>query len=156
MGYTETIEKVPYPLIPSKPESWTYAPTFILTRNNQELDFFPPNSVLSALCFFPYRTGSGGFILVILNQYYSSLRPLDSGKIEFCPSSSLLRNQNFECMVHSFLLVSSRNWEFGFFLYCTTVCWKQWKWKLLSCVQLFATPWTIQSMEFSRPEYWSG
>ena len=23
-------------------------------------------------------------------------------------------------------------------------------------VQLFVTPWTIQSMEFSRPEYWSG
>ena len=31
-----------------------------------------------------------------------------------------------------------------------------WKWKFLSRVQLFATPWTIQSMEFSRPEYWSG
>ena len=30
------------------------------------------------------------------------------------------------------------------------------KLKLLSCVQLFATPWTIQSMEFFRPEYWSG
>ena len=30
------------------------------------------------------------------------------------------------------------------------------KWKLLSCVQLFSTPWTIQSLEFSRPEYWSG
>ena len=30
------------------------------------------------------------------------------------------------------------------------------KWKSLSCVWLFATPWTIQSMEFSRPEYWSG
>ena len=34
------------------------------------------------------------------------------------------------------------------------------KWKLLSCVQLFAIPWTIAcqaplSMEFSRPEYWS-
>ena len=29
------------------------------------------------------------------------------------------------------------------------------KWKSLS-VQLFVTPWTIQSMEFSRPEYWSG
>ena len=28
---------------------------------------------------------------------------------------------------------------------------KQW-WKLLSRVQLFATPWTIQSMEFSRLE----
>ena len=30
------------------------------------------------------------------------------------------------------------------------------EWKLLSHVWLFATPWTIQSMEFSRPEYWSG
>ena len=27
--------------------------------------------------------------------------------------------------------------------------------KSLSRVPLFATPWTIQSMEFSRPEYWS-
>ena len=25
----------------------------------------------------------------------------------------------------------------------------------LSCVQLFGTPWTIESMEFSRPEHWS-
>ena len=33
---------------------------------------------------------------------------------------------------------------------------KKLKWKLLSSVQLFATPWTMQSMEFSRPEYWSG
>ena len=37
----------------------------------------------------------------------------------------------------------------------------QWKWKLLSHVWLFATPWTVAcqvplSMEFSRPEYWSG
>ena len=30
------------------------------------------------------------------------------------------------------------------------------KWKSLSCVRFFETPWTIQSMEFSRPEYWSG
>ena len=29
-------------------------------------------------------------------------------------------------------------------------------WKSLSCVWLFATPWTIQSMEFSWSEYWSG
>ena len=28
--------------------------------------------------------------------------------------------------------------------------------KVAQHVQLFATPWTIQSMEFSRPEYWSG
>ena len=25
----------------------------------------------------------------------------------------------------------------------------------VSRIRLFATPWTIQSMEFSRPEYWS-
>jgi len=30
------------------------------------------------------------------------------------------------------------------------------KWKFLSRVWLFATPWTIESTEFSRPEYWSG
>ena len=29
-------------------------------------------------------------------------------------------------------------------------------WKLLGRVWLFVTPWTIQSMEFSRTEYWSG
>ena len=39
--------------------------------------------------------------------------------------------------------------------------WHKWaffrpKWKSLSHVRLFVTPWTIQSMEFSRPEYWSG
>ena len=33
---------------------------------------------------------------------------------------------------------------------------KESKWKSLSCVQLFVTPWTLQSTEFSRPEYWSG
>ena len=37
-----------------------------------------------------------------------------------------------------------------------TLIWNSDKWKSLSRVQLFATPWTIQSMEFSRPEYWSG
>ena len=36
-----------------------------------------------------------------------------------------------------------------------------WKWKLFSHVQLFVIPWTVPyqaplSMEFSRPEYWSG
>ena len=29
----------------------------------------------------------------------------------------------------------------------------KWKWESLGCVRLFATPWTIQSMAFSRPEY---
>ena len=29
-------------------------------------------------------------------------------------------------------------------------------WKSLCRVRLIATPWTIQSMQFSRPEYWNG
>ena len=37
---------------------------------------------------------------------------------------------------------------------------KRWQeytdWKPLSCVWLFANPWTTQSMKFSKPEYWSG
>ena len=37
----------------------------------------------------------------------------------------------------------------------------KWKWKLLSCVQLLVTPWTVAcqaplSMEFPRQEYWHG
>ena len=47
-------------------------------------------------------------------------------------------------------LILSHNWGKTFL-----VLWK-WKWKLLSHVQLFVTQWTIQAMEFSRPEYWSG
>ena len=35
-------------------------------------------------------------------------------------------------------------------------CLENVKWMSLSSVWLFTTPWTIQSMEFSRPEYWSG
>ena len=30
------------------------------------------------------------------------------------------------------------------------------KWKSLSCVRLYATPWTVQSMKLSRPEFRSG
>ena len=30
------------------------------------------------------------------------------------------------------------------------------KWKLLSCIRIFAALWTIQFMEFCRPEYWNG
>ena len=31
----------------------------------------------------------------------------------------------------------------------------KWKCKSLSCVWLFATPWTVWFLEFSRSEYWS-
>ena len=42
-------------------------------------------------------------------------------------------------------------------LFVLTLSWWLWrKWKSPSHVRLFVTPWIIQSMEFSRPEYWSG
>ena len=58
-------------------------------------------------------------------------------------------------------------WTSGnsWFTYCWSLAWRilsitllacEMKWKSLSHVQLFATPWTIHFMEFSRPEYWSG
>ena len=31
-----------------------------------------------------------------------------------------------------------------------------WKWKSLSCVPLFVTPWIVESLGFSRPEHWNG
>ena len=33
---------------------------------------------------------------------------------------------------------------------------EKWKWKSLSRIWFFVTARTIQSMEFSRPEYWNG
>ena len=51
-------------------------------------------------------------------------------------------NKNLECTL---------SW-----LYVLWIAFPSLQWKLLSCVQLFVTPWTIQSMEYSRPEYWSG
>ena len=45
------------------------------------------------------------------------------------------------------------NYELTIFLY---FCKHNMLWKSLSRVRLYSTPWTIQSMEFSRPVYWRG
>ena len=44
---------------------------------------------------------------------------------------------------------------FCFLVFCISLLFV-WKGKSLSLVWLFVTPWTIQSMDFSRPDYWSG
>ena len=46
-------------------------------------------------------------------------------------------------------------WEFASLTNCQGIVMLV-KWKSLIRVQLFGTPWTIQSMGFSSPEYWSG
>ena len=57
---------------------------------------------------------------------------------------------------HSLARVVRATWLFLIGAKSKISLWSEVKWKSLSHVQLFATPWTIQSMEFSRPEYWSG
>ena len=53
------------------------------------------------------------------------------------------------------------NWV-GFCCYCcywdvwVLICFELVLMKVAHCVWLFATPWTVQSMDFQRPEYWSG
>ena len=54
-----------------------------------------------------------------------------------------------------YILTSACYFLFFFFIIAILVGIK-WRWKSLSRVRLFATPWTLQSMAFSRPEYWSG
>ena len=49
----------------------------------------------------------------------------------------------------------SKPWYILWIFFCRVIEW-MWKWKSLNHIRLFATPWNIQSMEFSRPEYWSG
>ena len=56
--------------------------------------------------------------------------------------------------------IKSKNWNtcISLFRVAFFTIVKRWKGqcKSLNCVWLFATPWTIQTVEFSRPEYWSG
>ena len=76
-------------------------------------------------------------------------------------SQSLLHHER--CLSNCF---QSRSQFLDWNIKCYRVWWEWhldiWKVKvLISCVQLFATPWTVAcqtplSMEFSRQEYWSG
>ena len=87
-------------------------------------------------CSFPPRGRSCCFTSVLLHLpavlFRCSVLPLMTWDLSFRPAFSL----------------------FSFTL-------QRWKWNLFSCVQLFATPWTVAlqvplSMEFSRQKYWSG
>ena len=65
-------------------------------------------------------------------------------------SWGLVYNKSWLCHKHLSWLYANGNTVKTF-----DPLWK-WKWMSLSHVWLFATPWTIQSVEFSKPEYWSG
>ena len=55
-----------------------------------------------------------------------------------------------------FFLVNAEIYMCPMFIY--SLIYNSWdrEWKLLSRVWLFANPWTLETLEFSRPEYWIG
>ena len=101
-----------------------------------------------------------------------SLRILDWVHYPFSRGSSWSRNwTKVSCIVNG-IFISWATWKppspshfpksqscgtesFDLLMMCV-VFWFVCLFKSLSCVWLFATPWTIQSLEFSRPEYWNG
>ena len=67
-------------------------------------------------------------------------------------------NEYVVCLNHLFLNLAITLMWADTHSTVTTFSYNEWvsEWKALSRVWLFATPWTIQSMECSRPEHWSG
>ena len=89
----------------------------------------------------------------------NSLRPhgLQHARLP-CPSSSPRVCSN-SCPLNWWCPIREKNLSWSnaaCFFPSFTGMWSEVNWKSLSRVQLFVTPWTIQSIEFSRPEYWSG
>ena len=72
-----------------------------------------------------------------------------SGSNERTLNVTWRRQEDFQ---HGFHLLVGKGWPEGL----SKAAWLAVKWKSLTRGWLFATPWTIQSVEFSRPEYWSG
>ena len=60
---------------------------------------------------------------------------------------------NYEVKIRSFHIEKN---DIRFFFFNHRNLWPPLKVKVAQYVRPFATPWTIQSLEFSRPEYWSG
>ena len=81
------------------------------------------------------------------HEYWNVLPCLPAGDL---PNPEIKPTSLISLALASGFFTTSTTWEV---LY--RVKWK-WKWKSFSDVKLFVTPWTIQSMGFSRPEYWSG
>ena len=81
-------------------------------------------------------------------SHQGSPRILEWVVYPFCRGTSQPKNwTRISCIVGSFL-ISWVTWE-------ALTAFER-KWKSFSHVWFFATPWTIQSVELSRPEYWSG
>ena len=81
-------------------------------------------------------------VFLELSCFFSD--PTDVGNSAFSKSSLNI----WKFTVHVLLKPGLKKFEHYFA--------SMWKWKLLNCIRLFATLWTVPSMEFSRLKYWSG
>ena len=81
-------------------------------------------------------------------------------RLKWLSSSSSSRKQTEshveKSQVHEELQAETRDFQKTVVMKTSCIRLYEVKWQLLSCVRLFATLWTIQSMGFSKPEYWSG
>ena len=106
--------------------------------------------LLSTLLCYHYHICPQHFFYFAKPNFYvhsTALIPLTSQFLSFCEQ------------LISLSIMSSRP---TYVVACVWITFLfKWKWKSLSCVQLFATAWTVAhqaplSMGFSRQEYWSG
>ena len=83
-------------------------------------------------------------------------------ELGLCFSICKIRGLGKRCLSY---LLTLKSWDTCYSMDETWRHFAKWKkpdahgvseWKSLSCVWLFVTPGAIWSMEFSRPEYWSG
>ena len=85
---------------------------------------------------------------LILEVLHSKRKPFSSNSLITVSKPSMWLLAGYQCIC---------DWEGFQDMGLSELKWEsEVKWKSLSCVQSVLTPWTIQSMEFSRQEYWSG
>ena len=106
-------------------------------------------------------SGDGSKVWCCKEQYCIgtwNIRSMNQDKLEVVKQETARVNINIlEISELKWTRMGEFNSDDHYIYYCGQECLRRnGMWKSLSRVWLFATPWTIQSIEFSRPEYWSG
>ena len=123
------------------PGKWRYMITFNLSNISLVIEGY---ECLESVQSSSLHAGSLDFISrYTVFRRKKSVLPHSIWFLVICPFISQL-------LLLSFLTIDIS--DLAYFQVPSKPCWK---WKSLSHVRLFVTLWTIQSMEFSRPEYWS-
>ena len=115
----------------------TYYKHFLTSRNQ---DLFEGRTCI--LAFSVLRAKSCGIIETSRESSNTTYGKPWNDKRKSYREQHKMYGLSTKCVTHSLPMV--RHGMFPFWLL----------WKSLSCVRLFVTPWTIESMEFFRPEYW--